>query len=155
MNSWWILSTRSDASPDTHFQESVREWIHVMNGRAKPLGSRRPRGLFCSTYVRMRRPPRQLLEISPKAAAALGSSLLNENSWCLGLHERRALSKPTNRTRFVSWGLGRRLKGFQTLSSANKTAVPEWVISPDCKDQMLCRRRLGLLDDKGGILLAG
>ena len=151
MNSWWVLTTRSDGSPDTHFQESGRECIHVINGRVKPLGSRCLRGLFCFAYVRMMRPPRQLLEISQKPAAALSSSLLNENSW--GLHERRALSSPTNRTRFVSWGLGSRLNGFQTLSSANKTAVPEWVISPDWKDQMLCRSWLGLLDDKGGIPL--
>ena len=81
-------------------------WIHKtlfiphtgINGNEE--GCERPSFFMYLIYARLIRPPRQVLEISQKPAAAFSSCLLDENSWVL--NKRRALSKPTKRTRFVS-----------------------------------------------------
>ena len=48
-------------------------------------------------YARLIRPPRQVLEISQKPAAALSSSLLDENSWVCSTNGERCLGQRTGR----------------------------------------------------------
>ncbi len=91
----------------------------------------------------MIRPPRHVLEIFQNPAAAVSSARLGANSSVR--QKNSASSKPTKITRLASWGLGTRLSGFQTRSSSNRRAIPEWAASSVKKYQVVWRYRLGLL----------